>query len=183
MASKNINFSKRLYNIVIDQLGWSKTKFAREIDIHINSVTNYLEKGVVPEWDILLRICDKLKLSVDFILRDEPIEERSEINEIVKTFGHGGKKNHIKQLYEKPHNEIISLFEDKEWAREINRKLVEIERSDPGKKELISAFIEGVRIGLAKSKKGQGPDGAKLKKDAPIQSLASAEAKTEKKTT
>ena len=69
MASKNKNFSDRLQDIVKGKLGWNKTKFSKEVKIHLNSATNYLENGVVPEWDILIRICEKIGTTTDYMLK------------------------------------------------------------------------------------------------------------------
>ena len=93
MAEKNQEFSKRLRDIVIGEFGWSKKDFAEKSDIHINSATNYLEKGVVPEWDILLRISRLVSKSTDFLLlgdnskTETPISNR--INEVKRTEDEG----------------------------------------------------------------------------------------------
>lgn len=42
------------------------------------------------------------------------------------------------------HRDIIEQFTNKEWARNINQKLVELERLDPSKRDVITAYLDGI---------------------------------------
>jgi len=49
--------------------GWTKQNdFAQELGISLNSMTAYAAKGKVPEWQVLVKIAEKLNTSVDWLL-------------------------------------------------------------------------------------------------------------------
>jgi len=95
MADKNPDFSTRLSEIVLNELKMNKQEFAELVGIHINSVTNYLERGVVPEWHILLKISEATKKSVDFLLRGSAAQETRSSGKIRSDAG--GEKRRVSE--------------------------------------------------------------------------------------
>ena len=110
--------------VVFKEQGMTKIRFAEDNKIHINSATSYLENGVVPEWPILIRICDKYKLSPYWLIigkgpkklfeKDEGPEESEKIFETAQI--------------EKEDAPIIPVT-DKQFYQDIIRMLTENQRS------------------------------------------------------
>lgn len=67
---RNPEFSRRLFGLW-QKLGITQKEFARDLHISENAAGNYLRKGRVPEWDILVRIADYFKRSIDWLLCSE----------------------------------------------------------------------------------------------------------------
>lgn len=50
----------------------------------------------------------------------------------------------VVHIVEPSHGDIIKQFKDKEWALDINKKLLEIEKYAPEKKEFIKGMLSGI---------------------------------------
>ena len=66
----NLAFSKRLFELW-KLLRITQKEFAKAINISENAAGNYLRKGRVPEWDILVRISTYFDKSIDWLLTGE----------------------------------------------------------------------------------------------------------------
>ena len=68
MAEANHDFSRRVMDAMERKGFISRSELAKRVGCSQNSMTTYLNKGRVPEWDILASLAEVLGVSVDWLL-------------------------------------------------------------------------------------------------------------------
>jgi len=68
MAKASSEFSKRLKNLMKNKGLATQRELARGLDVSEIAVSNYVTKGRVPEWDVLVRMADYFGVTTDWLL-------------------------------------------------------------------------------------------------------------------
>ena len=142
------NFLERLNRLISDISNGNVTDFAKKTDIKQATLFNYT-KGRMPNAESLYNICNNLGVSIDWLLTGKG-------NPYLSTSGNGATKNKETTTSSKSSSkiskntlvEIIDLFKDKNYAKELNACLVELERIKPDAYKEVGSFIKGVLEGV-----------------------------------
>ncbi|KKM17112.1 hypothetical protein LCGC14_1679070 [marine sediment metagenome] len=172
LTKKNIDYNTMLSNIKRIEGFKNIVQAYRVLDL---KPSDHYNRGKTPKSTgiPIKRVCKyavKEGRNLKDILRetsfDEPIplseNEKSDAKEEINDHVHSKCKMHVipesqTQFQNKgdklSHATFVALFTDKKWAREMNEMLLDIEKSDPGKKEVIKAYLRGLVEGLKPKKK------------------------------
>jgi transcriptional regulator with XRE-family HTH domain len=77
MADSNFEFSSRLKK-AIQGAGITQKTLAKELCIEQGTISRYVSQGRVPEWDILVKLADRLSVSCDWLLTGTDPSSRAE---------------------------------------------------------------------------------------------------------
>lgn len=151
IKSENLEFGVRLkgrrqkYNL-------SQLELATKIGASKNTIQRY-ESGELPKGNYLIAIADVLECSIDWLLRGDDYKDEYNKNSTIES-----KPRHINVIGIE-HSDLIKCFKDKDFAKEINQDLLDLERIDPDAFKKVGGYIKGVVDGLKlASGRGVRPD-------------------------